>query len=148
MLLLALQVLVLLVLSYKRPYPQAALSRWGWAFRWEMACQGEVLVDLLESLVLSQGAGVALEVAPCPWAAGVTAAEEATMTWMLLKTSVVYLIMAICSFVCVFCVWSRHYSHLLHHAEFSCTAALIAMLVRLSTHLADVGTQHKPCKQR
>ena len=144
---LLLQVLALLAHSYKCQYPQVALSNWEWALRWEMDRQGEVLVDLLEFLALSQEAGVAMEVALCPWPAGVMVAEEATMTWMLLKISVVYSIMAICSLVCVFCVWCRHnpmMSHVSHHAE-----VVQQHLLRCESGPALIqqmlGTQHKHC---
>lgn len=104
MLLIAMQVLALLVLLSKYQYPQVALSKWEWALRWEPACQGEAHVGLFhEFLAPSQAAAeVAMEVAPCPWVAGVTQAEEAILTWMLQKISVDYWIMAICSLcICV-----------------------------------------------
>lgn len=81
--------LALLVRLCKCQYLQVALSRWEWAHRWEMACRGEALVVLLEFLVLSQAAGVAMEGVPCLWAAEATLAE-ATLIWMLPRISVVY----------------------------------------------------------
>lgn len=83
---------------------------------------------LLEFLVLNQ-AGVAMEGVTCLWVAGAMLAE-ATLTWMLLKTSVVYLIMAICSLV--FCVIQTILFHVIHLAE---------GLVSSSSCLAEVGQQ-------
>lgn len=93
------QVLVLLGPSFKCQYP-LVMSKWAWGLRWELGCPGEALVVLLEFLAHSQEGGVAMEGVTCPWVAGVTLAE-ATLTWMLLKISVVYWTMAICSCVCM-----------------------------------------------